>query len=403
MKVLFLSVFSVNNIDDRNIYSDLLRYFCSKGHEVYVVTPSERRLNNQTTLWRQGSAHILKVKTPNIQKTNLLEKGLATVLLPYLFKRAINRYFKDEVFDLVLYSTPPITFNRLVKSFKAKDGAKSYLLLKDIFPQNAVDLGFIKKRNPLYWFFRQKEIQLYNVSDVIGCMSPANVHYLKKHNHYLANKTIEVCSNSIEPLQKFAAENQKAEIRAKYGIPETSTVLIYGGNLGKPQGVDFLIEVIKSSQTSEKAFFVIVGGGTEYPLLSKAISATNAQNVKLIPFLPKEEFDVLLQASNVGLIFLDARFTIPNFPSRLLSYLECSLPVLAATDTATDLGQIIQDNGLGLWCRNGDLESFANHLTFFVNNKKEAIDMGNRGKRFLEENYHVAQAYQTIAKHLENV
>jgi len=407
MNILFLTLASEfshpDMIRQRGIFIDVVREFFKNGHEIYVLTPSENRVLLDKKQHNVEGINLIYVKLGKVRANNPISKGISTILIEGRFMRCVKNELGNVRFDLVLFSTPPITFGKVVDFVKNRDNANSYLLLKDIFPQNAIDLGFFGKNNPIYWYFRRKEKKLYKVSDVIGCMSPANIDYLKKHNRYLANKPMEVCPNSIEPLQKFATQHQTAEIRVKYGIPETSTVFIYGGNLGKPQGVDFLIEVIKSSQINGKAFFVIVGGGTEYPRLSKAISATNAPNAKLIPFLPKDEFDVLLQASNVGLIFLDPRFTIPNFPSRLLSYLECSLPVLAATDTSTDLGQIIQYNGFGLWCQNGDMEAFERFVNFFVNNKTKAVEMGNRGRRFLEENYHVAQAYQTIIKHLPDV
>ena len=57
----------------------------------------------------------------------------------------------------------------------------------------------------------------------------------------------------------------------------------------------------------------------------------------------REEYDNLVQICDVGLIFLNARFTIPNFPSRLLSYTEIGKPVLAATDENTDIGKIIEE------------------------------------------------------------
>ena len=62
-----------------------------------------------------------------------------------------------------MYSTPPITFCRAVDYVKKRDNAQTYLLLKDIFPQNAVDIGMMSKqgiKGILYKFFREKEKRL---------------------------------------------------------------------------------------------------------------------------------------------------------------------------------------------------------------------------------------------------
>ena len=59
--------------------------------------------------------------------------------------KALKKYFPDVRFDLVLYSRTPITLVGVVEYIKKRDHAKTFLLLKDIFPQNAVDLGMLQK------------------------------------------------------------------------------------------------------------------------------------------------------------------------------------------------------------------------------------------------------------------
>lgn len=158
MNILFLSISTaVSDINNRGIYPDLLRKFAFEGHEVFIVCSFERKLRKQTNYINYGSVHILGVKTLNITKTNIFEKGISTLLIEYQFKNAINKYFYNYNFDLILYSTPPITFSNLINYLKIKYQAKSYLLLKDIFPQNAVDLGLIRKNGLIHKFFKKKK------------------------------------------------------------------------------------------------------------------------------------------------------------------------------------------------------------------------------------------------------
>ena len=107
--ILFLTLSNVRDIDDRGIYQDLLREFARTGYRVFVVSPTERRNKEKTHLIQNKNATILRVKTGNIQKTNLIEKGIATILLESQYISAIKKYLSDIKFDLVLYSTPPIT------------------------------------------------------------------------------------------------------------------------------------------------------------------------------------------------------------------------------------------------------------------------------------------------------
>jgi glycosyltransferase involved in cell wall biosynthesis len=402
MKVLFLSIVKFNSINERGIYTDLIRKFKSEGHDIYVVYPTERRFNEKTDLLLKDGIHILKMKTLNIQKANLIEKGIATLVLEYQFLFYIKKNFPNVKFDLVLYSTPPITFTTVVNFIKKRDGAKSYLLLKDIFPQNAVDLGFFKMKSVLHIFFRKKEKDLYNISDHIGCMSPANLEYLLSHNKYINPNKVSVNPNSIEPIYLNLNNDKISEVRLKFGIPKDSTIFIYGGNLGKPQGIKFLIEVLISNSYS-KSFFVIVGDGTEFAILQKSIADFNLKNVLLLKSLSKNEYDLLLSACDVGLIFLDKSFTIPNYPSRLLSYMEAKIPILAATDKATDLGRIMEKNEYGLWSESGDVYAFNTNLNKLNCDIALRSFMGENGHNFLLKEYHVKGSYEKIINSIAGV
>lgn len=399
MNILFLTISRVEDINNRGIYTDLLRYFVKMGHKVFITTPVERRLRQESRLRDNGDHQILEVKTLNIKKTNVIEKGIGTVLLDYQYGKALNRIDKSLKFDLILYSTPPITLNRIIEKIKKRDNAKTYLLLKDIFPQNAVDIGLMK-RGILHNIFRKKEKKLYQISDYIGCMSPANVEFVLKHNPDVDSAKVEVCPNSIE-LEKDIQSIDKAIVREKFGVPVDSTVFVYGGNLGKPQGIDFLLKVLETNQNKKDRFFLIVGSGTEYDKIYRWFEDNKPGNAKLISVLPKQEYDSLVRSCDVGLIFLDPRFTIPNYPSRLLSYLENRMPVIMATDVNTDIGKIAEQNGYGYWCENGDLSSFNDYLDKLSTDSSLRTEMGDKGYKFLEENYTVEHSYNTIMKHFE--
>lgn len=408
MNIVFLTISHVADVEEHGIYTDLIRKFRDEGHQVYIISANERRHGLRTSLKEDHGVYILNVKTLNIQKTNLIEKGLGTLLLERQYRCAIRKYFKDISFDLILYSTPPITFTNVVKYLKKKNPeAVSYLLLKDIFPQNAVDMRMFSKRSAFYHFFREKEKALYKVSDFIGCMSPANVEYLRAHNSYYQRWRVEVAPNSVE-LKEVSLEpvEGRDSVRKKYGLPTSIPIFIYGGNLGKPQGIDYLIKCLDDNKYREDCFFVIVGNGTELSKLQAWYDChkeddTRKLNAKLIECLPKEEYDQLVRACDVGLIFLDHRFTIPNYPSRLLSYLENKMPVICATDVSTDIGKIAEQNGYGYWCESVKPIDFTVLVDRFLAEPERIKKMGERGYEFLKKNYLVDHTYEVIMKHFK--
>ncbi|MGL4656095.1 MAG: glycosyltransferase family 4 protein [Sarcina sp.] len=396
MNILFLSLGKY----EKGIYRDLLLTLKNRGHSVTMVSPIERREKKKSTKTVIEGVNVLEVKTFNIQKTNKIEKVLSLVTIDLIFERYIKKNCVNEKFDLILYATPPITFSRVIDYIKKRDAAKSYLLLKDIFPQNAVDLGFFKKKGVIYKFFRRKEKRLYENADYIGCMSDANILFLVKENSYINKNKVEINPNSIIPSEYVVRDSKlKFECRERYNLPKDKIIFAYGGSLGKPQGIDFLIDILICNKDIKDIFFFIAGNGTEYKKLESAIVRNNIKNVMLKPHLPKKEYEELLNGCDVGLIFLDKRFTIPNIPSRLLNYLDIGMPVIAATDLATDIGGIITAGEFGFACKSGDLQSFNNIMKKFKEDKNLIDSMGEKARMYLEKYYTAEHSAEIILKH----
>ena len=228
-----------------------------------------------------------------------------------------------------------------------------------------------------------------------------SVNYFLKHNPEINPKIVEICPNSIDVIDKSIDDKKKKIIREKYGIPLDKKVFIYGGNLGKPQGINFLIKCLHNQRKNKDAFFLIIGEGTEYKNLEHMTQEYPQDNFKLMKSLPKEDFDMVVGACDVGLIFLDYRFTIPNFPSRLLSYMQAKIPVLASTDSSTDIGEVIVNGGFGWWCESNNIDNF--NLAINTIMKENLKKLGNNAFKYLNENYSVTNSYHIIVKHFIEV
>jgi glycosyltransferase involved in cell wall biosynthesis len=391
----------MENISKRGIYTDLVRELANQGYQMYVVSPRERRMNLPTELHEENNIHSLRVKTWNITKCNFVEKGISTLLIEWQYLWAIKKHFKEIKFDMVMYSTPPITFEKVVKYFKNKQNSKTYLILKDIFPQNAVDIEIMKENGLLHKYFRHKEKNLYKISDYIGCMSQANKDYLIKHNDFINENKVEIFPNSIKSIERINSEEMSKDILDQYKIPKDRTLFLYGGNLGKPQGIDFLLKVAENFREVENGFLLIIGSGTEYNRIKDFLNQKDLENVQLFSYLPKKEYDQIVEAADVGLIFLDRRFTIPNFPSRLTAYMEHSLPILAATDSNTDIGDVIENSNSGYWVESGNLERFIDKAKVLSSDRNKRLQMGENARVYLEENYDIRDTVDILTKHLE--
>jgi hypothetical protein len=80
-------------------------------------------------------------------------------------------------------------------------------------------------------------------------------------------------------------------------------VFIYGGDLGKPQGLDFMYKIMLPNNNRNDCFFIIAGSEAEYKKIEKCFVQNNFTNAKLFSLLPKYEYGSLLQPCGAGLIF----------------------------------------------------------------------------------------------------
>lgn len=399
MNVLFLTLGNVTDLSANEIYPDLLRELKKQQHNVYVACGRERRSQLPTEECEELGIHVLRVRIGNITKTNLIEKGISTLTVERCFRNAIDRYWKRVRFDLIVYSTPPITFCGLIRYLKKRDHAKTYLMLKDIFPQNAVDLGMFGTGSPIYRYFRSQERSLYGVSDFIGCMSPANIRYVTEHNPEVDPAKVELCPNALEIQPPLSVD--AVAVKEKYGIPQDRPVFLFGGNLGRPQGIGHLLACLCSVKSREDLFFVIAGSGTEFDTVKKTIETEQLSNVRLLERLDTADYNALTAACDVGMIFLDHRFTIPNFPSRILPYMQEEKPIFACTDTACDLKDAIEEGTFGWWCPSVDVSVFENTVQHILEEKDKFAAFGKNSRRYLETHYDVKDCALQITSHIE--
>ena len=162
-----------------------------------------------------------------------------------------------------------------------------------------------------------------------------------------------------------------------------------------------MIECLKSQEKNDEVYFLIVGDGTEYGKIESYVENDKPSNVKLMKRLPKEDYDKMVAACDVGMIFLDHRFTIPNFPSRLLSYMQAKIPVLAVTDPNTDIGKVIVDGGFGWWCESDKVKNFQNSINeIFIcdTNKMNVYEYD-----YLTKYYTTSYSYNKIIQQFEAV
>lgn len=118
-------------------------------------------------------------------------------------------------------------------------------------------------------------------------MSQANVDYVLTHNPEIPVERMNICPNSIEIQDMRLTVHERENIRDRYDIPQDKKVFVYGGNLGKPQGIPFVIQCLSSQAENKDVYFIIVGDGTEYGKMETYFRETHPKNMRLMKRLPK--------------------------------------------------------------------------------------------------------------------
>ena len=391
---MFLGLIVPHIDTSRNLYSELIQEFHRNGHEVIVVAPVREGTKNGLQV--EGGIKVLRIKTLELFKVGKVYKALANLLLPYQFYRGLRRNRIDLNFDLVIIHTPPITLYPVARKIKSRYGAKVYLILRDIFPQNAVDLGLMRDGGPAHRMFRAQEKAMYRICDAIGCMSPGNSEYILKHNPGIMPDKVHQLPNWMWP-SPYPAHHDDVMVRRQYGFGE-KFVVIFGGNIGKPQKMENIVALARACADHEDILFAIFGDGTEKAPLVELIHKSGLTNIQVFDGLPGPEYFRVLQVADVGLISLSENFTIPNTPSKIMVYFNAKKPILAAIDRNTDIGLILENIGAGLWAEANHPEAIKAKLLHLYHDAELRAKMGENGYRHLLENLTPDIAYETIVR-----
>lgn len=405
MNILFFSMVNVLSLDEKNIYTDLLRELIKQGHYVHMISPIERRFDT-TDLTVHGEGYsIYKPHVGNTTNTPLFEKGKAILRMPKLIIECIDKNIESPI-DLFITATPPVTIDVVIDYVKKKFNSVIYLLLKDIWPGNIFRMklpGGILTQSAVFSILRPHEKRLYEKSDYIGCMSPACVKYILKENNSIKEEKVHINPNSItpEPFVELSS-SEKKEIREKYGLPIDKVCFIYGGTLGVGQGIKHVTACLDACKDLD-CHFLIVGRGVQKSILDEYYASRKIENtplnVSVYEWIPKEDYNALVKACDVGLIFIRQESVVPTFPSRILNYMEFGKPVLSCVSEATGVNEIIESGNFGWGCISKDPIEFRRCVEEAL--ASDLRKYGRCSRYYLEKNYKASISAQIILRSFE--
>jgi glycosyltransferase involved in cell wall biosynthesis len=369
---------------------DLVAEFLSQGHRVTVLLP-DASLGTSWSLQQDGSLEILRLRAMETKDVSYSRRALAEHLLSYfMFRNLCKSPLKDRRWDGIVWYSPSIFFGGLVAKLKQVSGCRSYLILRDIFPEWAVDMGLIG-RGMIYRYFKGKEKFQYRQADVIGVQTPSNLAYFQTEHGDLPGR-VEVLNNWLAP---------QAGDDCSIDIARTSLagrrIFVYTGNIGIAQGMDILIRLAQSYKNDASVGFLFVGRGTAVARLRKDVADLKLDNVLFRDEIPPAEIAPLLHQCHVGLIALDPRHRNDNIPGKFLAYMQAGLPVLATINPGNDLEKMILAHKVGKVISDNSLDSLRHKADNLLTMSLPDAALSRRCQELAQDTFSPTAAVRQIA------
>lgn len=393
MNILIITdVYIPNANSSAVLLRDLAQSFRKRDIHVFVLTLQEANVSGTETescIGEEDGVKVLRVKNFKKKNVGMIRRGISEVLLPYLLYQSYLKHLEDFKPDIIISYSPPITLERTVRRIKKKCGSKVYLVLRDVFPQCAKDVGAIKE-GLVFNYFKRIEKKLYKVSDFIGVQSVSDLKSLL-NIEVLKKEKVELLYNWID-LSPYEREITR-DFRREFGL-NNKIICLYAGNIGKYQELSFLFELIKLNKNRKDVAFLIVGSGSESRELRDTYQ--NFENVVFKDFIDPKQYPDLVRQCDIGLINLNRNLTVQNIPGKLMGYWCSKLPILASVNADNDLLGMMKEINGGFCSITGDLELYNINFNKLCDNKKLRDEMGIYGYRYAIENFCVDKARDRI-------
>lgn len=372
---------------------DLCAELAGQGHEVTVLVASP----GLAQPWRidaSNGVRVVRLRTPRTKDVGHLRRAVGELLMSGVMLRRLRRStLREETWDGVVWYSPTIFLGPVARAMKACSGCRGYLIVRDIFPEWALDMGIMRKGLP-YAFFRLVADYQYRVADVIGVQAPGNLAFFGKWRRRPAQR-VEVLHNWLA-----AAPDRGCSISIAATSLAGRSIFVYAGNMGVAQGVGALLDLAAALRSCTDIGFVFVGRGSDAAQLRRDASRRSLDNVLFFDEIEPDEIPGLYSQCRAGIVALDPRHRTHNIPGKFLSYMQAGLPVLAVLNPGNDLAELIRSHRVGVACTDAgpELHEAARRLLAQLSSD-EAIT--TRCRNLWSEMFSVAAAARQIVTALQ--
>ena len=351
---------------------DLAVELSQRGFQAIVLTPSDA-ITDKAEIRTEDGCTVVRVRTGKIKGAGKIQRAIREARLSADLWHGAMEFLQKNRCDLIVFYSPTIFFGPLVRRLKRLWKCPAYLILRDIFPEWAVDLGLLR-RGPVYLLFKAIAAFQYAVAEVIGVQTQSNIAYLSKWADP-PRRRVEVLHNwlAVRPDVGCSISVSKTVLAGR-------KIFAYIGNMGVAQGIDIFMELVQELRFRDDIGFLFVGRGSEFASLEAEKVAHDLNNVLFFNEIDSAEIPGLLAQCHVGLVALHPDHKTHNIPGKFVSYARYGLPVLARINAGTDLKKLIEDEQVGSVYVGNSVDALKRLAEHLADNDSLRESISERGK-----------------------
>ena len=368
---------------------DLAVEFARQGHYISVLTP-DPDIPSHLHIEQIDGVRVCRVRTQRIKNIGHLRRAWGEVLMPFtmFFKLTLSDQPQWH-FDFIAWYSPSIFHGVLARLLCGSQKCKRYLILRDIFPEWAADVGLLSRGLP-YQFFKTVALYQYSIADVIGVQAAGNLGYFENWAQR-SGRRLEVLKNWLDQ-----ANHLRCRIRLDQSLLAGRKVFVHAGNVGIAQGVLSIINAAYLLQERMDIGFLFVGRGSEFENVKSYAESLNLSNILFFGEVPSDEISDLYSQCYAGIVSLDLRHKTHNIPGKFVSYLRSGLPVLANVNIGNELCELIDCERIGRAVSVDNPIQIADALVALVSDVDNDVEIRIRCANVFQRDFSVERAVKQI-------
>jgi glycosyltransferase involved in cell wall biosynthesis len=309
---------------------------------------------------------------------------------------ALARLLVLPRYDLILVSTGPPASPAAAQVLRWLRRTPYVYLIHDLYPDVAVCLKMLRPEARITRLCaRAQRDWLLGAARVVAIGRYMRDFLVSRYG--VPPERVSVITNWADP-DEVPCLPKTTRFREQNGL--SGFVVLYAGNLGRCQDFDIMLDAARELQVARpEVTFVFVGTGPKRSYIEQRVACDGARNVRVMPFVPAEDFADLLASADLSLVLLEPGAETVGVPSKFYNILASGRPTLAVMGPDSEVGRVLNEERCGFHLSHGDVAGVVQVIEQLAENPGLAAAMGDRARQAFEQAYtlqHAAAQYYRL-------